>query len=63
MEPVAQFSHYLKVRRLIEEARELGFGIVAFTPTEMLDVDRDAFEFWLKREGRKVLRAMRDEGP
>ena len=61
MEQVSNFADYRKVRDLTEQARRLGFGIVTFIPTEMEGVDRDAFEAWLKREGRKVLKAMRQE--
>ena len=61
MEKVAQFSDYRKVRDLTDLARSLGFAVVTFIPTEMEGIDRDAFEAWLKQEGRKVLRAMRQE--
>ena len=61
MEKVAQFSDYRKVRDLTDLARSLGFAVVTFIPMEMQGVDRDAFEQWLKEEGRKVLRAMRQE--
>jgi len=58
---VAQFSDYKKVRDLTEEARRLGFAVVTYIPMELEGIDRDAFEQWLKEEGRKVLRAMRQE--
>ena len=61
MEKVAQFSDYRKVRDLTDLARSLGFAVVTFIPTEMEGIDRDAFEAWLKTEGRKVLRSMRQE--
>lgn len=61
MEKVAQFSDYRKVRDLTDLARSLGFAVVTFIPMEMQGVDRDAFEAWLKAEGRKVLKAMRQE--
>ena len=58
---VAQFSDYRKVRELTQEAHRLGFAIVYFIPMEMEGIDREAFEQWLKEEGRKVLKAMRQE--
>lgn len=58
---VSNFADYKKVRDLTEQARRLGFAIVTFIPMELQGVDRDAFETWLKREGRKVLKAMRQE--
>ena len=58
---VSNFADYKKVKDLTEQARKLGFAVVTFIPMEMPGVDRDAFEQWLKEEGRKVLRAMRQE--
>ena len=58
---VARLEDYRRVRELTEQARKLGFAIVTFTPIQTMDVDRDAFEAWLKKEGTKVLRAMRQE--
>lgn len=58
---VSNFADYKKVKDLTEQARRLGFAIVTFIPMEMQGVDRDAFETWLKAEGRKVLKAMRQE--
>lgn len=58
---VSNFADYKKVKDLTEQARKLGFAVVTFIPMEMQGVDRDAFEQWLKEEGRKVLRAMRQE--
>jgi len=58
---VAKLEDYRRVRELTEQARKLGFAIVTFTPMQTIDVDRDAFEKWLKTEGTKVLRAMRQE--
>ena len=58
---VAKLEDYRRVRDLVDEARRLGFAIVTFTPTQTIDVDRDAFEAWLNKEGIKVLKAMRQE--
>jgi hypothetical protein len=58
---VANLEDYRRVRDLVEQARRLGFAIVTFTPMQTQDVDRDAFEAWLKTEGTKVLKAMRQE--
>ena len=58
---VSNFADYKKVKDLTEQARKLGFAVVTFIPMELQGVDRDAFEQWLKAEGRKVLRAMRQE--
>ena len=58
---VSNFADYKKVKDLTEQARKLGFAVVTFIPMELKGVDRDAFEQWLKAEGRKVLRAMRQE--
>lgn len=61
MEKVAQFADYRKVRDLTDLARSLGFAVVTFIPSEVEGIDRAALEQWLKQEGRKVLRAMRQE--
>lgn len=58
---VSNFADYKKVRDLTEQARNLGFAIVTFIPTEVEGIDRDVFEDWLKKEGRRVLKAMRQE--
>lgn len=58
---VSNFADYKRVKDLTEQARKLGFAVVTFIPMEMQGVDRDAFETWLKQEGRKVLKAMRQE--
>ena len=61
MQQVSNFADYRKVRDLTEQARRLGFAVVTFIPMEMEGIDRAAFEEWLKAEGRKVLKAMRQE--
>lgn len=58
---VAKLEDYRRVRDLTEQARKLGFAIVTFTPTQLIGVDKSALEQWLKTEGNKVLRAMRQE--
>lgn len=58
---VAKLEDYRRVRDLTEQARNLGFAIVTFTPTQLIGVDKSALEQWLKTEGNKVLRAMRQE--